>query len=60
MIGLKNLKSGSNKQTHLSALYFTYPGESSKTVQVLHKAEHLQADGWHDDEKAGCEYHQAA
>lgn len=37
-----------------------YPWECGEAVQLLHEAEHLQADGWHDDEEAGCEHHQAA
>lgn len=37
-----------------------YPGEGGEAVQLLHKAEHLQADGRHDDEEAGGEHHQAA
>lgn len=38
----------------------SYPGEGGEAVQLLHEAEHLQADGRHDDEEAGCENHQAA
>lgn len=37
-----------------------YPGESGEVVQLLHKAEHLQADGRHDNKQASCEHHQAA
>lgn len=37
-----------------------YPGERGEAVQLLYEAEHLQADGRHDDEEAGGEHHQAA
>ena len=38
-------------------VYVFYPGKGGEAVQVLHKAEHLQADGGHDDEQAGREHH---
>lgn len=41
-------------------LKLDYPRECGKTIQLLHEAEHLQADGWHDDEEASCEHHQTA
>lgn len=37
-----------------------HPGERGEAVQLLHEAEHLQTDGRHDDQEAGCEHHQAA
>lgn len=40
--------------------WLPYSWECGEAVEVLHKAEHLEADGRHDDEEAGCEDHQAA
>lgn len=40
--------------------WLPYSGERGKAVQILHEAEHLKADGGHDDEEAGCKHHQAA
>lgn len=40
--------------------WLAYSGERGKAVQILHEAEHLKADGRHDDEEACCKHHQAA
>lgn len=38
----------------------SHPWKRGESVQFFNEAEHLQANGWHDNQQAGSEHHQAA
>lgn len=58
---ISNQTKGELKQNHWQGGgWLPYSWERGEAVEILHKAEHLEADGRHDDEEAGGENNQAA